>query len=228
MARHLNNRLLEQFYEGLLVGIKRNDKYLINSFYVVFKEWLMYSAFPHNGDVFAGEMERGSNSSFREHSYSYAVITVGMMWTGARYFDKYLAENPNGTRGDNYVYTPLLDWSTSVGYAGSEGGPKTIVKLGRGLLKIANQELKLYWGGELLDGYLASKNWYWTEDVTLAALMNRKLKDPWVKDSYLRKHPGNRKFPEGGNASGAWTTYSGWGGTEFELFQSGLLEDVLS
>jgi hypothetical protein len=221
MSRHWNNRSGEQYYFGLHVGIQQNNTFLINSFYVFFKEWIIYSAFPFNGDVFPGEMERGSNASFREHAYSYACIMVGMMWSGARLFDKWLKENPNP------AYTPLLEFTTSLGAFGSEGSPKNITKIAKSLLKIANQELKLYWGGELLDGYWAPANWYWTEDTTLAALMNRKLKDSWVKKSYLREYAGNRPYPAGGNGSGAWPTYSGWGGTEYELFFSGFFEGIL-
>lgn len=231
-ARHWNNRLADQYYYGLLVGLQRQDPYLIKSFYLFFVEWLKYSCYYVSGNTFPGEMERGSNSRFREHSYSYACIQVGIMWSGARLHDNWMKNNPDqaltiyGTQ-----VTPLLDYKTSEGSFGSEGGPKSIESGGRSILKIACKELKITYGGHVLDGYLpAAENkvngqeWFWTEDVTLAALMNLKLNDPWIRKSYLREHPGSRPFPAGGNGSGAWPTYSGWGGTEYELFFKAGLE----
>lgn len=229
MARHWENRIADQFYFGLLEGVRSNNTYLINSFYVFFKEWVTYSSYKVGADVFPGEMERGNNSSFREHAFSYAYVMVGIMLSGGRIFDKWLKENPNP------AYSPLLDFTTSGGQASdTAGGPKNINAIARTLLKMANGELNITYGGERLDGFLATannlvtnKDWYWTEDTTLAALMNRKYSDAWLRKSYERSHSGSRPYPSTGDGSGAWETYSGWGGTEYELFFSAYFEGTV-
>lgn len=213
-----NNRRGDKAYFIAVVGVLTNDDYLLSSAYTFVKEWLKFSCYPWNGEVLPGELERASENGFNDKGVSYSIVMVGLMAGIAHYFEIY-KKNPV----TNVEYPSLFGYTTTEGYApsggySSVGGPKSIGIVGKSVLKLVNGELNLTYNGVKLDGYRESPLWHFTEDTTLAAALYAYYKDPWFEKSALRAHPGSRPFPAGGQGSGVYKPYEGFGGGDWWLF----------
>jgi hypothetical protein len=224
ISLYLNNRRAEILYASLLCGILTGDHFMIKSAYVFYKEWVKYGLYPVGTNVFAGEMERGRNSSFRQHGISYPAVMLYLMGSIAESMERFIKDNPD--YADDYP--SLFAYTTSEGLAGSVGGPKNFYKVLKTTLGMFNGDVKVYYGGTLLNGYVASPLWEFTEDTTLAAKMNLYYKDDYLKKSYLRAHPGSRPYPTGGNGSGAYKPYAGPAGDGPYLFLNSNLEGLVN
>lgn len=213
VSLYLNNRRFELLAVAVTMGILKNDDYLLSSAYVFVKEWLKYGCYPWNGEVLPGELERASEGGFNDKGVSYSLVQVGLAAYIAHYFE--ILNDPD--------YPSLFGYTTTEGYApsggySSVGGPKSIGIVGKSVLKLVNGELNLTYNGVKLDGYRESPLWHFTEDTTLAGALYAYYKDPWFEKSALRSHPGSRPFPAGGQGSGAYKPYEGFGGGDWWLF----------
>jgi hypothetical protein len=215
VSLYLNNRRSDKLLTCLQVGILTNNDYLISSAYVFVKEWLKFGCYPYQGNVYPGEMERASESGFRDKGFSYSVVMVGLMLEIAHLIEIYKKNPVTGVEYPSLkTYTTTDGYSPSGGYS-SAGGPKGLYAVGKTVLKMCNKELNITYNGEAIDGYRS--DWEFTEDTTLAAGLYLMYKDEWFKKSALREHPGNRQFPSGGNGSGAYKPYEGFGGGQWWL-----------
>jgi hypothetical protein len=122
----------------------------------------------------------------------------------------------------------LFAFTTSEGLGASVGGPKNLYKVLKTLGGMYNGEVNVTHGGEKIDGYLASKNWYFTEDTTLFAKFNLYYKDEYFKKSYLRSHSGSRPYPPDGAGSGAYPEYFGPAGDGPYLYLNAYLEGIVN
>lgn len=199
-----------------LAGIMFSDTTLKTSAKRWFKEAIMFGTFP---DGTLGEMYRWE-SNFPTLGWNYAALTLGELVTIADAFAR---------TGD----TSLYDYSTSEGYNGTAGGPKSLGQMITLFLGHVNGTVIRY-GTETstnngnsayrigtVDGISGEA---YADDANFSQA-NIYYQSAFNKSIYLRTATGAPPYPSGGGATGGWTPFTGeWGIYPGVLFMYGQME----
>ena len=216
-----SNRGMGQMRIAGMVGVMLNDSDLITRAKRICKEWIKYGVF---SDGTIGEMYRGvETSGFRNHGFSYSSLLLGPVVTMA---------DALARTGDYEIY----DYSTSTGYNGTAGGPKSISQIMTLLAGYVNHDVTRY-GTESAGNNGNALYIIDTEDAaagesivddTYMALGNQYYQSAYVKSIYTRAASGCPVYPSGGGATGGYPAFTGeWGVFPAILFMFGQNEGVV-
>jgi hypothetical protein len=195
-----------------LIGIQQNDTTLKNEAKRWFKELFKYNVWHTNTHNKAthGEYFRSSASS-RTHfpglGWAYVSASVGAMTTLAYAFYR---------AGDSELFT----YSTSEGYYGTHGGPKSLQGVITTHFQMMDHTIVRYATNSSRDvGKLAfiednineSRAWHHIGDVWIGPIANRFYKNSYLRSIYMRKTSGVAAYPSVPASSGsdAWTGEQG-------------------
>jgi len=200
-----------------LAGILFNDATLKTSAKRYFKEAIKYGTF---ADGTLSEMYRWEDS-YPTLGWDYAALTIGELVTIADVFAR---------SGDAELY----DFSTSTGYNGTAGGPKSLGQMMTLFLSFVDGSTVRYgtenaanngnsaYKIDTVDGVSGDEY----VDDTNVVHGNLYYRSAYNKSVYLRTASGAPAYPPGGGTSGGWTPFTGdWGTYPAMLFMYGQMED---
>src|SRR5262249_11286723 len=124
----------------------------------------------------------------------------------------------------------LYNYSTSVGYNGTAGGPKSLLQIATLFAQYVNHDVMRY--GTDQAGNNGNANYLIDSvddiggaayvDDTYLALANMYFRSNYLKSIYLRTASGAPAYPPAGGVTGGWTPFTGeWGIYPGVLFQFG-------
>jgi hypothetical protein len=200
-----------------LAGILFNDATLKTSAKRWFKEAIMFGTF---ADGTLSEMYRWEDD-YPTLGWDYAALQIGELVTMADVFAR---------SGD----TELYEYSTSTGYNGTAGGPKSLGQMVTLFLSFVDGTLVRYgtetpgnngvaaYKIDTIDGVSGDE---YVDDTNIVH-GNLYYRSAYNKSVYLRTASGAPAYPLGGGTSGGWTPFTGdWGTYPAMLFMYGQMED---
>jgi hypothetical protein len=204
---------------GALVGVMLNDTYLKAQAKRYVKEWIKYNVFSDNT---IGEMYRWDDT----HpclGWNYSSLILGSILTIADVFAR---------TGDFELY----NYSTSTGYDGTAGGPKTLLGITTLFAQYVNHTVTRY--GTETAGNNGNANYIidtvdgisgeaYSDDVNIAN-GNLYFNNSFIKSIYMRTASGAPAYPSGGGTE-SWQPWTGeWGTYPAMLFMFGQNEGVVN
>jgi hypothetical protein len=218
-----NNRAAAQIRASGLIGVMLNDAYLKDQGKRYCEEWIKYAVF---ADGTIGEMYRSASDivngqPFPSHGFSYAMLTLAPCLSIADAFAR---------TGDFELYT----YSTSAGYNGTAGGPKSLSQIINLVMRYVNHDVTRY-----VDGHSGVANYVIDVndelqgenivDDTYIAQANIYYRSNYVKSIYMRTAANAPAYPAGGGATGGYPAWTGeWGVYPGILFMFGQMEGNVS
>ncbi len=218
-----SNRTMAHLRLAGLVGIMLNDSYLKAQAKRLVKEYIKYEVFSDNT---IGEFYRWRNGTGAAKydkpclGWNYASLIVGSVMTLANAFARI---------GDLDLY----QYSTSTGYNGTAGGPKTILGMATLWAQHVNHDVLRYGTdtstnqtGREVDTVDGISGEIYADDCNLA-IGNIYYQDTYLKSVYRRTVSGAPAYPA--SPTGSWVPWCGeWGIYPGVLFMWGNLEGTVN
>lgn len=211
-----------------LIGIQRNDATLKSEAKRWFKEWLKYNVWYTNtgNQATHGEYHRccwTGLTHFPNLGWGYTSATIGAMTTLAAAFHR---------AGDSDLFT----YSTSEGYYGTQGGPKSLEAVIMTHFKMMDHTIIRYGTNHasdvgkphfIQDNIYEPTTWHHIGDVWIAPIANHFYRNSYFKSMYKRTASGVFAYP----SVPASTGISAWSGEQGVfpgvLFMFGETEGIL-